>query len=161
MQNIPVACFLSSSYIPSMLMVSFVIFSLIVASAANFYQDFDITWGDRLWILGQFKWWPLLSAHQCIHKWQRWKRATISPLVWPYCWFSCLFHPLESSAHCVSTVFFPVVNLLRLITFFIVISSFSVDGTPIREFKNSESIGVPFPKNQPMTMYSSLRNADD
>ncbi|KDO36927.1 hypothetical protein CISIN_1g036063mg, partial [Citrus sinensis] len=27
---------------------------------------------------------------------------------------------------------------------------FSVDGTPIREFKNSESIGVPFLKNQPM-----------
>ncbi|KAF8398167.1 hypothetical protein HHK36_017093 [Tetracentron sinense] len=39
--------------------------------------------------------------------------------------------------------------------------SFSVHGTPIREFKNSESIGVPFPKNQPMRIYSSLWNADD
>ncbi|KAL0013341.1 hypothetical protein SO802_000410 [Lithocarpus litseifolius] len=38
---------------------------------------------------------------------------------------------------------------------------YSVDGTPIREFKNSESIGVPFPKNQPMRIYSSLCNADD
>ncbi|KAI3938433.1 hypothetical protein MKW98_015332 [Papaver atlanticum] len=38
---------------------------------------------------------------------------------------------------------------------------FSVDDTPIREFKNSESIGVPFPKNQPMRIYSSLWNADD
>ncbi|OVA16017.1 Glycoside hydrolase [Macleaya cordata] len=38
---------------------------------------------------------------------------------------------------------------------------FSVDGTPIREFKNSESIGVPYPKNQPMRIYSSLWNADD
>ncbi|CAH1432633.1 unnamed protein product [Lactuca virosa] len=38
---------------------------------------------------------------------------------------------------------------------------FSVDGTPIREFKNSESIGVPFPKNQPMRIHSSLWNADD
>ncbi|KAL4366193.1 hypothetical protein GQ457_05G017550 [Hibiscus cannabinus] len=38
---------------------------------------------------------------------------------------------------------------------------FSVDGTPIREFKNMESIGVPFPKNQAMRIYSSLWNADD
>ncbi|KAE8056824.1 hypothetical protein FH972_013561 [Carpinus fangiana] len=38
---------------------------------------------------------------------------------------------------------------------------FSVDRTPIREFKNSESMGVAFPKNQPMRIYSSLWNADD
>ncbi|XP_058068060.1 probable xyloglucan endotransglucosylase/hydrolase protein 23 [Magnolia sinica] len=38
---------------------------------------------------------------------------------------------------------------------------FSVDTTPIREFKNSESIGVPFPKNQPLRIHSSLWNADD
>ncbi|KAL8149492.1 putative xyloglucan endotransglucosylase/hydrolase protein 23 [Apium graveolens] len=38
---------------------------------------------------------------------------------------------------------------------------FSVDGTPIREFKNPESLGVPYPKNQPMRIYSSLWNADD
>lgn len=38
---------------------------------------------------------------------------------------------------------------------------FSVDGIPIREFKNMESQGVSFPKNQPMRIYSSLWNADD
>ncbi|XP_075492464.1 putative xyloglucan endotransglucosylase/hydrolase protein 23 [Primulina tabacum] len=38
---------------------------------------------------------------------------------------------------------------------------FSVDGTPIREFKNLESRGVPYPKNQPMRIQSSLWNADD
>ncbi|KAG2699319.1 hypothetical protein I3760_07G188100 [Carya illinoinensis] len=37
----------------------------------------------------------------------------------------------------------------------------SVDGTPLREFKNMESIGVPYPKNQPMRLQSSLWNADD
>ncbi|CAK9176257.1 unnamed protein product [Ilex paraguariensis] len=38
---------------------------------------------------------------------------------------------------------------------------FFVDNTPIREFKNAESRGVPFLKNQPMRIYSSLWNADE
>ncbi|CAN1817444.1 Probable xyloglucan endotransglucosylase/hydrolase protein 25 [Linum perenne] len=38
---------------------------------------------------------------------------------------------------------------------------FTVDGTPIREFKNLESIGVPFPKSRPMRLYSSLWSADE
>lgn len=38
---------------------------------------------------------------------------------------------------------------------------FFVDEIPIREFKNKEIIGIPFPKNQPMKIYSSLWNADE
>ncbi|KAI3846194.1 hypothetical protein MKX03_010564 [Papaver bracteatum] len=38
---------------------------------------------------------------------------------------------------------------------------FSVDGMPIREFKNLEFISVPFPKNQPMRIYSSLWDAEN
>ncbi|PIN24296.1 Xyloglucan:xyloglucosyl transferase [Handroanthus impetiginosus] len=38
---------------------------------------------------------------------------------------------------------------------------FLVDNTPIRVFRNAEAIGVPFPKNQPMRIYSSLWNADE
>ncbi|GMH08054.1 hypothetical protein Nepgr_009894 [Nepenthes gracilis] len=38
---------------------------------------------------------------------------------------------------------------------------FLVDNTPIRVFRNHEAIGVPFPKNQPMRIYSSLWNAND
>ncbi|KAL7105923.1 hypothetical protein ACP275_07G077600 [Erythranthe tilingii] len=38
---------------------------------------------------------------------------------------------------------------------------FLVDNTPIRVFKNGESVGVPYPKSQPMRIYSSLWNADD
>lgn len=36
-----------------------------------------------------------------------------------------------------------------------------MDNTPIRVFKNAESLGVPYPKHQPMKIYSSLWNADD
>ncbi|KMT19886.1 hypothetical protein BVRB_1g009350 [Beta vulgaris subsp. vulgaris] len=37
---------------------------------------------------------------------------------------------------------------------------FSIDEIPIREFKNRESIGIPFPKTHAMRLYSSIWNAD-
>lgn len=48
-----------------------------------------------------------------------------------------------------------------LITKQIYFCRFLVDNIPIRVFKNAESAGVPFPKNQRMRIYSSLWNADD
>ncbi|KAF9605735.1 hypothetical protein IFM89_018131 [Coptis chinensis] len=39
--------------------------------------------------------------------------------------------------------------------------AFFVDNVPIRIFKNSKDLGVRFPFNQPMKIYSSLWNADD
>ncbi|KAK3004267.1 hypothetical protein RJ639_017875, partial [Escallonia herrerae] len=38
---------------------------------------------------------------------------------------------------------------------------FLVDNSHIRVFQNSKAIGIPFPKSQPMRVYSSLWNADD
>ncbi|KAI3465901.1 hypothetical protein Pfo_022564 [Paulownia fortunei] len=38
---------------------------------------------------------------------------------------------------------------------------FLVDNIPIRVFRNNEAIGVPYPKSQPMRVYSSLWDADD
>lgn len=38
---------------------------------------------------------------------------------------------------------------------------FSVDDTPIRVFRNAEGLGVPYPKDQPMQLYSSLWDAED
>uniref|UniRef100_A0A0D9W931 Xyloglucan endotransglucosylase/hydrolase n=1 Tax=Leersia perrieri TaxID=77586 RepID=A0A0D9W931_9ORYZ len=37
---------------------------------------------------------------------------------------------------------------------------FSVDGKPVREFKNHEAAGVPYPSNQAMRVHASLWNGD-
>ena len=44
---------------------------------------------------------------------------------------------------------------------FILFVRFFVDDIPIRVFKNCKDLGVKFPFNQPMKIYSSLWNADD
>ncbi|XP_072999085.1 probable xyloglucan endotransglucosylase/hydrolase protein 26 [Typha latifolia] len=37
----------------------------------------------------------------------------------------------------------------------------SIDGVPIRVYKNRQNVGIPYPTSQPMKAYSSLWNADD
>lgn len=53
----------------------------------------------------------------------------------------------------------PLIGLWSVINF--VICRFFVDDTPIRTFKNCKDLGVKFPFDQPMKIYSSLWNADD
>ena len=36
-----------------------------------------------------------------------------------------------------------------------------MDEVPIRVYKNNEAKGIPFPKSQPMGVYSTLWEADD
>lgn len=45
--------------------------------------------------------------------------------------------------------------------YFFLFYRWSVDGIPIREFKNDELRGVPFPKNKPMKIYATLWDAED
>ena len=48
---------------------------------------------------------------------------------------------------------------LKLIVFYMI--RFLVDETPIRVHTNMEHKGIPYPKDQPMGVYSSIWNADD
>ncbi|KAK9213421.1 hypothetical protein WN943_002809 [Citrus x changshan-huyou] len=186
--------------------------SLMVASAGNFHQDFDITWGDgRANILNngqlltlsldkasgsgfqskneylfgkidmQLKLVPGNSAGTVTAYYLKSPGSTWDEIDFeflgnlsgdPYTLhtnvftngkgdkeqqFHLWFDP-TADFHTYSILWNP--QRIVLINVYLIFS-FSVDGTPIREFKNSESIGVAFPKNQPLRIYSSLWNADD
>ncbi|KAL4201050.1 hypothetical protein AMTRI_Chr02g214210 [Amborella trichopoda] len=148
---------------------------LAVASMANFYSDFDITWGnDRAKILNNGE-----QLHLSLDKYSgsgfqskneylfgnihmRLKlvpgnsAGTAPPMTksTSNSWgnreqqFHLWFDPTKDF-HTYSIWWNP--NHIK----------FSVDGTPVRVLKNAEHLGVPFPKNQPMKLHSSLWNADD
>ncbi|KAJ8438109.1 hypothetical protein Cgig2_015366 [Carnegiea gigantea] len=122
------------------------------ASAGNFYRNFDVTWGDgrgKIFNNGQML---TLSLDKASASGFQSKNEYL---------FGRIDMQLKlvpgNSAGTVTAYYLSSQGAAHDEIDF----KFSEDGTAIREFKNFESISVPFLKSQAMRIYSSLWNADD
>ncbi|CAL5343224.1 unnamed protein product [Camellia sinensis] len=172
----------SSSSSSELFMISAVILSsvLAVVSASNFNQDFTITWGDgRAKILNNSQL-LTLSLDKTSGSGFQYSTGTVTAYYLssqgsthdeidfeflgnlsgdPYILHTNVFSQGKGNRE---QQFYPGLTLLLISTHTLSSGTPNASyGTPIREFKNAEAVGVPYPKNQPMRIYSSLWNADD
>ncbi|CAL5376632.1 unnamed protein product [Camellia sinensis] len=181
----------SSSRVSSvLLMMSLVVGSVfIVVLASNFYQDFDITWGDgraqilnngELLTLSLDK--PSGSSFQSKNEYLFGKIDMQLKLVSGNSAGTVTAYYLSSQGSTHDEIDFEFLGNLsgdpyilhtkeqQFYLWFDPTADFHTYSflwnpqriiKPIREFKNAESVGVPYPKDQPVRIYSSLWNAND
>lgn len=71
------------------------------------------------------------------------------------------YAPMFSTTNILLCIHFFFKNKSKHNLFLLLYFRFFVDDVPIRVFRNSKDLGVRYPFNQPMKIYSSLWNADD
>ncbi|OMO82792.1 Glycoside hydrolase, family 16 [Corchorus olitorius] len=156
--------------VPAILVLSVVVLgSFIAASAGDFYQEFDITWGDnRAEILDGGKLLTLSLDKTSGSGFKSKKEYLFGrvdmqiKLVSGNSAGTVTAFYLSSEGPNHDEIDFEFLGNLSGDPYIVHTNVYSQgkDNIAIRVFNNEESIGVPYPKNQAMKLYSSLWNAD-